>query len=330
MRRRTRLGRHLVRRPRPSGSPPFAAASLHWLCIDVWSLRVLSAFDFTSAYAAVIYVIGGLLVLVAAVEKLWGWGSWFHRWRKRPETVDAPQQPDDPLVVLGHPGGSLSLHQPDGQEYRELETVRPRYLIENKEPLIGIRDVTTGVRTRQGRSFTFTDFHAGLIGPRESACVENVGSMPGNFLRGVHESDAYTAFLYWARFTHNGRRWEVVYDPNTRRNSYSQVPPATPELHARVVSEEDASSGRKHETVEIANTGDVIVESVEIELPPEGGAWGFIFETLANYPIRSLEPGDTARVLITPVVGAETSIEVILRGRADGVSYERRRMLTLI
>jgi hypothetical protein len=34
---------------------------------------VVAAFDFTSWYATVIYVVGGLLVLVAAAEKLYGW-----------------------------------------------------------------------------------------------------------------------------------------------------------------------------------------------------------------------------------------------------------------
>jgi hypothetical protein len=41
-------------------------------------------FDFTSWYAAVIYVVGGMLVLVAAAEKLYGWSRWLRR-RGQPE-----------------------------------------------------------------------------------------------------------------------------------------------------------------------------------------------------------------------------------------------------
>jgi hypothetical protein len=293
---------------------------------------VLAGFDFTSGYAALIYLLGGLLVIVAAGEKLWGWGTWIWLRRKTRLASSTPEPAvEDPLVVLGHPGGHISLHQPDGQEHRELATVRPHYLIENKEPEIGIRDVTTGVRTRQGRSFTFTDFYTGLIGPRETAPVDNVGSIPPEFLRGVHESKAFDAILWWARFTHNSRRTEVVYDPETRRNSYSQVAPANPQLHARVATVDDLhGGGRKHKTVVVENTGDTTIEHIEVVLPPEGAAWQFIFDTLAAYPIRALDPGDTATILIAPAMGASTSIEVTLRGRADGVPYERRRTLTLI
>jgi hypothetical protein len=94
---------------------------------------VLAAFDFTSWYATLIYVVGGLLVLVAAAEKLVGWSCWL---RKRRRPSERSVVVDEPDVVLGHPGGEQSmtpLHELTGDESRRLTRVAPRYLIENKE-----------------------------------------------------------------------------------------------------------------------------------------------------------------------------------------------------
>jgi hypothetical protein len=55
-------------------------------------------FDFTSWYAAVIYVVGGLLVLVAAAEKVFGWSRWL-RGQLRPEA------PEPPVVIIEGPWG---------------------------------------------------------------------------------------------------------------------------------------------------------------------------------------------------------------------------------
>jgi len=114
-----------------------------------------------------------------------------------------PDEPSDeerePDVVLGHPGGGLSttpLHEIPEGGHGKLERVEPRYLIENKDPAVGIRDVTTGVPTRNDRVHIFGSFYAGLIGAGASAQVENVGSIPPELLEGVHESAAYTAFIY--------------------------------------------------------------------------------------------------------------------------------------
>jgi hypothetical protein len=288
-------------------------------------LRVLGGFDFTSWYAAVVYVVGGLLVLLAGVREALAAIRWarrkLHSPPASPETAVPP-----PDVVLGQPGGSLSFDT--SSEPRRLAAVEPRYLIENKEATEGIRDVVTGVRTRDGREHGFDAFRAGLIAAKETAIVENVGSIPHDFLEGVHESAAFSAFLYWARFTRAETRWEVVYDPETRENTYAQMPPARPELNARVRRRpEDASTHL--DTVVIENAGDTPIREVTIDLPPEAGGWNFLFDTLASYPIRELEPGGTVAIPIAVVINAPGSIEVLLRGRADGVPYQRRRTLSL-
>lgn len=147
----------------------------------------------------------------------------------------AEPPPADPMVVLGHPGGHISLTHPPAEQHRHVSVAQPRYLIENKDPAVGVRNVTTGVRTRDGLTHTFAAFKAGLIAPSSSAVVENVGSIPPNFLEGVHESAVFASFLYWARFDRDGTRWEVVYDPSDRSDSYAvlrdgdppdSVPPA--------------------------------------------------------------------------------------------------------
>jgi hypothetical protein len=101
--------------------------------------------------------------------------------------------------------------------------VKPRYLIENKAPM-GINDVTTGVRTRDGRTHRFDAYRAQLIGAGETSVVENVGSIPPDFLDGVHESAAFDAFLFWAEFTDRDRvRWELVYDPANQQTSWRDL-----------------------------------------------------------------------------------------------------------
>lgn len=141
----------------------------------------------------------------------------------RPEPPPPEEVPPDPYVVIGHPGGHISLTTPAGDQHRQLAVAQPHYLIENKDPAVGIRDLRTGVRTRDGREHRFEAFQTGLLGPSETASVENVGSIPPELLEGVHESEAFEAFLYWARFTRERIRWEVVYDPKTRENTYSIV-----------------------------------------------------------------------------------------------------------
>lgn len=103
-----------------------------------------------------------------------------------------PRKPS-PEVVLGHPGGQVSktpLNELVEGEHSRLVAVRPRYLIENKGAN-GVSDVTTGVRTRDGRTHRFESYRAPLLGAGETSVVDNVGSIPPDFLDGVHESAAF-------------------------------------------------------------------------------------------------------------------------------------------
>lgn len=154
---------------------------------------------------------------------------------------------------------------------------------------------------------------------------ENVGSIPLDWIEDIHESEAWTAFLYWARFSDQGVRWEVVYDPPTRRNRYREVPPTQPQLDARV-----RKTGRTQFVLDIENTGDVPVEEVEVDLPPDARNWGMLTEALAAYPIRVLDPGDTQSVHLAVAMGGPASVEAVVRGRVDGVPYERPRTISVI
>jgi hypothetical protein len=179
---------------------------------------------FQAWYGILIAAATAYLFWTAVAEKGRDQAHWL--WHKlQPPASTEPPQPKpplhEPMVVLDHPGGEISLTHPPGQSHRQVSVALPRYKIENKDPGAGIRDVSTGVRTRDGRSHSFEAFRAGMIGPTSSALVENVGSIPPDFLEGVHESAVFDAFLYWARFYREGIRWEVVYDPADRSDSYS-------------------------------------------------------------------------------------------------------------
>lgn len=66
----------------------------------------------------------------------------------------------------------------------------------------------------------FVEFHAPLVGAGETVQFVANESLPIDWLDGVHESTAQEAFLYWIRFADkDGREWEVVYDPESRRCS---------------------------------------------------------------------------------------------------------------
>ena len=128
-----------------------------------------------------------------------------------------------PLLLV-----SVSLEGPDGK--RQLASIKPMYLIENKDPAAKeIRDVDTGVRSHEGRESKYAPFRRELIGAGEKVTVTWEQSIPRDFFEGVHESAASEAFIYWTRFTQAGHRWEVSYDPQARETSYRVAvePPAT-------------------------------------------------------------------------------------------------------
>jgi hypothetical protein len=179
------------------------------------------AFDFTSGYAAIIYVVGGLLILVAAAEKLYGWSAALKR-RLRPEP------PTPPIIVLGAPTYHISLETVRERKLTPLNYLTkldPSYLIENKEATVTVTDVTTGVRRKDdGRQHTFGDFKAAALAPLQTAPVRNV-SLPFDLFDGLTDQDYQAAFIFWAHFTApGGVRWEVGYDPQTREHHRTQLP----------------------------------------------------------------------------------------------------------
>jgi hypothetical protein len=136
-----------------------------------------------------------------------------------------PKRPN-PEVMLGHPGGQISttpLHELKDCEKSELVSLIPHYTIENKGTT-SVSDVTTGLRTRDGRTHSFEAYRAQLLGAGETSHVRNVGSIPREFLKGVHESEGFDAFLYWAHCTdRDGVRWEALYDAASRTTTWAEV-----------------------------------------------------------------------------------------------------------
>jgi len=143
-----------------------------------------------------------------------------------PQQEFKPRRPRraDPEVALGHPGGQISKTPANvPNESPKLAVVEPRYLIENKGAT-SVSDVTTGVRTRDGRVHTFERHRTQLLAAGESSVVTNVGSIPQDFLDGVPDSAAFEAFLFWAEFKdREGVRWEVVYDPASRETRWREL-----------------------------------------------------------------------------------------------------------
>jgi hypothetical protein len=186
-----------------------------------YALAVILAFDWASWYgvllgvAGAIATFGGAIVIILGV---WRWG-----WRRvHPSPLPAPD------VVLGHPGAQISttpLSELKDGEHRRLVSVKPMYLIENKDPARSMRDVITGARTRDGsESHTFAEFQAPLIGAGEIVQFTARDSLPPPWFADVHESVAQFAFVYWVQFSDvDGVRWEVVYDPEKRACESSTI-----------------------------------------------------------------------------------------------------------
>jgi hypothetical protein len=291
---------------------------------------LLASFKRTAWYAYFVYA-----TPFAAAYGIWrafikqAWGDAQQLWRKaRPLPAPPSDGVEPPTVVLGRPSVSYSSLTRDSElaegETRSLVRVAPQYLIENQDPSLPIRDVTTGVRARGGRSHTFDAFYAPLVGAGREAPVTNV-EVPKDFLEDVHESAAVSAFLYWARFTRQRVRWEVVYDPNTRQPSYAEIPMPKPELTARVW----CGMSFQDWTFVLENTGDVRIEQVDCELAEEATNWGLMTDVLPSWPLEGLDPGERREIPLGLGMGP-FSVEVTLRGRAEAVPYERKQVVSSI
>jgi hypothetical protein len=192
---------------------------------------VAFTWDWSSWYAALLYVLGGVALVGTVVGHVYGFWGWLG---KRLHPAPTPPEPPSkrPAVVLGHPGASISLtplHELAQGEHSRVIKVEPLYVIENNDALRPIRDVTTGVRRRDGREHTFEKFRAPMIGPKESAEVRNVDSIALDMLDGLHVANPELEFLYWARFEDDdGRRWEAAYDPQNRMADCRELPSREP------------------------------------------------------------------------------------------------------
>jgi uncharacterized membrane protein len=116
-----------------------------------------------------------------------------------------------------------------------------------------------------------------------------------------------------------------VYDPATRRDRYREVPPTQPQLDARV-----RKTDRTQFVLDIENSGDIPIEEVEVDLPEEVGNWHLLTDALASYPIPVLDPGDSQSIHLAVTMGGPAAVEAVVRGRVDGVPYERSRTLSVI
>jgi len=112
---------------------------------------MLVSFDLTRGWGLLVAgaaVLAILFVYVTAGEKLY---KALRKLRPKPPSsgADDSAEPADPYVVLGHPEGDYSttpLSELADGEHSRLIRVEPRYLIENKDPSVGIRDVTVASR----------------------------------------------------------------------------------------------------------------------------------------------------------------------------------------
>ena len=82
--------------------------------------------------------------------------------------------------------------------------------------------------------------------------------------------------------------------------------------------------------IDIENAGEVPVEQVEVDMPPDASNWHLLTDDLASYPIPVLDPGDTQTAHVAVTMGEHASVEVTLRGLVAGEPYERRRTVSVI
>lgn len=171
---------------------------------------MLLAISWTATGIAVGIVVGVITILGLAVRVF--------RWARERTDPRAGRLP-------GTSRRSDSVHAACARREAAAQTGGPHYLIEN-EGDTPIKDVTTGVRDRNLiiPDHTFASFRAPIIAAKSSAPVRNVGPLPTEMLSGVHESVGQHAVLYWVQFLDSKRRrWEVVYDPQTRMHEYHRL-----------------------------------------------------------------------------------------------------------
>ncbi|MGD0167761.1 MAG: hypothetical protein ABSC51_10835 [Gaiellaceae bacterium] len=188
---------------------------------------MILAFDWTSWYGLIVAIAAGVVTIGGAFVLIFG-GA------KRLAQIVRPRKP---LISFGHPSEAPTpmvffitddpeedRRQHAGNERARLSSLRVSYLIENKGGT-AVRELSTGIRSREGAvEHTFEKHFVQILAAGEKTELARV-SVPNAMHEGMTESNRALNFLYWARFfdDSSGKRWEVLYDPITRRLTYRRL-----------------------------------------------------------------------------------------------------------
>jgi hypothetical protein len=269
------------------------------------------------------------LVVVALAAAYLFWRAFlrqlFDDWRSVKKRMRPAQPADsdagDPPVRIGNPGGQFSttpLTELEPGEHSRLTRVVPTYGIWNDDPTNPIEHVVSGARTRDGRDVAFHTFFQRRIAGRGHAIVQALDSLPADWIRDVHESSAFTDFLYWVRFTWQGGRWEAVHDPQTNSDWFQRIAIPMPELRAHM---DNRSGGNS--VIRIINAGTTMFWNVDAVLPPEATNWQLMTEVLPCWPLDELAPDDSVTVPVVVAMGPSAALKLRVRGHSELGPYER-------
>jgi len=193
------------------------------------------AFAWTSWYGLFVTIAAGIVTIGGAVVITSGGAKWLA------QTV----RPSEPLVSFGHPSEDFPIwhgmkFMPVGtpanpamgkswEQWWAQEVERARlarlnvsYLIENKDST-PLRNLTTGIRKREGgEEHSFGAHFVQILSAGETTSVTGA-TVPPELHEGMTDTNRALNFLYWARFERSGRRWEGVYDPQSRELTYRRL-----------------------------------------------------------------------------------------------------------
>jgi hypothetical protein len=183
------------------------------------------AFQWSSWYGIVAAVAGSIVTIGGAIAIAAAGAKW----------LGQRLRPSEPLVSFGHPsedaipwvfsvGGFQSDFDRQEARYQEarLSSLRVSYLIENKDT-VPLREVSTGIRTRDGTSeHTFPEHVIQILGADDTSEVSGV-TVPEELHGGMIDDNRALNFLYWACFERSDHRWEALYDPQARRTTYRRL-----------------------------------------------------------------------------------------------------------
>jgi hypothetical protein len=177
-------------------------------------------FAWTHGYGLLLAISGGIITIGGAVAVASGGAKWLLQ----------QIRPSKPLVSFGHPSEQViplfSWGDDPGfdqrYEHMRLSSLEVSYLVENKDD-VALRELTTGIRTRDGaHEITFDEHYVQILPAGETTEVTNV-TVTAELHEGMTEENRAENFIYWAGFERAGKRWEASYDPRTRALSYRRL-----------------------------------------------------------------------------------------------------------